>query len=401
MHIEVLKPSEGRVYLDHNATTPPLSSISLKVSEWLNHWGNASSIHWSGRGPKTIMRETRENLAASLGCHPLEIVFTSGGSEANNLILRGTLEYYLRRGRSFQQIHFITTTIEHPSIKKTMDALEALGVKVTRISVSREGVFDWEAYEKSFTENTVLVSMMLANNETGTILPLSEIVKYSQSRGVRVHTDAVQALGKISFSLSKMGVDYASFSAHKFHALKGMGWLYVKKNSPFEAQITGGSQERHRRGGTENILALRSVLEIAPLLRQTGEFYSLVQNIRNHFESRVKSEMTGVKINSEGVQRLPNTSSLIISGVDGETLLMRLDLAGFAVSTGAACSSGSPEPSPVLLAMGCTRQEAQSSLRVSLGWENTLDEINQFVDSLKEIVTHLRSIKALEERAER
>ncbi len=392
MTIEVLKPSEGRVYFDHNATTPPFASIAKQVPEWLNHWGNASSIHWAGRGPKTILRETREALAAALGCHPLEIIFTSGGSEANNLILRGTFEYYLRRGRQAQQIHFISSTIEHPSIKKTLDSLEQLGAKVSRISVSRDGVFDWPSFEASFTEDTVLVTMMLANNETGTILPLAEIVKFAQARGVRVHTDAVQALGKISLSLPKFGVDYASFSAHKFHALKGIGWLYVKKNSPLEPQITGGSQERHRRGGTENILSLRSVLEMVPYLKQVGDFYPEVQKKRNHFENRVKTEIEGVRINAENTPRLPNSSSLIISGVDGETLLMRLDLAGFAVSTGAACSSGSPEPSPVLLAMGCTRAEAQSSLRVSLGWENSLEEVDAFVEALKGIVHHLRSI---------
>jgi len=401
MTIEVLKPSKGRVYLDHNATTPPLASISTQISGWLEAWGNPSSIHWSGRGPKTILRETRESLAKALVCHPLEIVFTSGGSEANNLVLRGTFEYYLRQGREPNKIHFISSSIEHPSVNKTLEALESLGAQVTRISVSREGVFDWLAYEKSFTPDTVLVSVMLANNETGTILPIQKIAQLAHEKGVRVHTDAVQGLGKLTLNLAKLEVDYASFSAHKFHALKGVGWLYAKKNSPLSAQITGGGQERHRRGGTENILSIRSLLEIIPYLQKVGEIYPQLQELRNYFESSVRNQITNVYVNAESALRLPNTSSLVIDGIDGETLLMRLDLAGFAVSTGAACSSGSPEPSPVLMAMGLSRVEAQSSLRVSLGWENTKEDIDVFVKALKEIVAHLRSLKKVDPRKEK
>jgi len=393
MTIEVLKPSKGRVYLDHNATTPPLKATSEKITEWLEAWGNPSSIHWSGRGPKTILRETREALAELLSCHPLELVFTSGGSESNNLILRGTYEHHLRLGKQPHQIHFISSTVEHPSVHKTLDALASLGAQVTRVGVSREGVLDWSAFEQSFTSNTVLVSIMFANNETGTIFPIQKIAQFAHEKGVPVHTDAVQGLGKMSLNLQKLEVDYASFSAHKFHALKGMGWLYAKKNSPFNSQITGGGQERHRRGGTENILAIRSVLETVPYFKQVGEMYPQILELRQYFESQVRQEIEGIMVTAEASPRLPNTSSLVIEGVDGETLLMRLDLAGFAVSTGAACSSGSSEPSPVLLAMGLSRAEAQSSLRVTLGWENTKEEINAFIKALKEVVTHLRELK--------
>ncbi len=394
MTIEVLKPTQGRVYLDHNATTPPLADISRNILEWLEVWGNPSSIHWAGRGPKTILRETREKLAAALGCHPLELVFTSGGSESNNLVLRGTVDYYLRQGRSINKIHFVSSTVEHPSVKKTLDELEKLGAKVTRIGLNRDGHFDWEAFESSFTLETVLVSIMVANNETGTILPIAKIVKFAQEKGVRVHTDAVQALGKISINLQKWGVDYASFSAHKFHALKGAGWLYVKKNAPYSSQITGGGQERHRRGGTENILAIRAIKEITPYLSQVGDVFPRMTELRQHFETRLRQVLDGVSVTAEASPRLPNTSSLIIKGVDGETLLMRLDLAGYAVSTGAACSSGSPEPSPVLLAMGLSREEAQSSLRVSFGWENTIEQVDAFISVLKEVVSHLRTLKS-------
>lgn len=396
MDIEVLKPSKGRVYLDHNATTPPLKTTSDNIAEWLEAWGNPSSIHWSGRGPKTILRETREALAEALGCHPLELVFTSGGSESNNLILRGTYEHHLRLGKQPHQIHFISSTIEHPSVHKTLEALASLGAQVTRIGLNRDGVFDWKGFEQSFTSNTVLVSMMLANNETGTILPIQKIAKLAHEKGVPIHTDAVQGLGKITLNVQKLEVDYASFSAHKFHALKGIGWLYTKKNSPFCSQITGGGQERHRRGGTENILAMRSVLGTTPYLKQVGEMYPRVLDLRQHFEMQVRQEIDGVLVTAEASPRLPNTSSLVIEGVDGETLLMRLDLAGFAVSTGAACSSGSSEPSPVLLAMGLSRAEAQSSLRVTLGWENTQEEIDAFIKALKEIVFHLRELKLRE-----
>ncbi|MEY4615497.1 MAG: hypothetical protein RJB66_457 [Pseudomonadota bacterium] len=393
MTIKLLKPSEGRVYLDHNATTPPLMTISENIQEWLKVWGNPSSIHWAGRGSKTILRETREKLAKGLGCHPLELVFTSGGSESNNLVLRGTFEHYLRQGRSINKIHFITSTIEHPSVKKTLDELEKLGVRVSRISVNRDGEFAWSEFETAFSEETVLVSMMIANNETGTILPIEKIVQYSKQKGVRVHTDAVQALGKLSIHLNQCGVDYASFSAHKFHALKGAGWLYIKKNSPLCSQITGGGQERQRRGGTENILALRSIQEIVPHLENVYEHHLSRSELRAYFEGQLLKVLSGVSITADKAPRLPNTSSLVIEGVDGETLLMRLDLAGFAVSTGAACSSGSPEPSPVLLAMGLSREEAQSSLRVSFGWDTQKDDLDRFVVVLKEIVLHLRSLK--------
>lgn len=393
MIIEVLKPSKGRVYLDHNATTPPLRAISEKITEWLEAWGNPSSIHWSGRGPKTILRETREALAEALGCHPLELVFTSGGSESNNLILRGTFEHHLRLGKQPHQIHFISSTVEHPSVHKTLEALASLGAQVTRVGINRDGVLDWEALEQSFTPNTVLVSMMFANNETGTIFPIQKIAQLAHEKGVPIHTDAVQGLGKMSLNLQKLEVDYASFSAHKFHALKGIGWLYTKKNSPFCSQITGGGQERHRRGGTENILAMRSVLETVPYFKQVGEMYPRILELRQSFEAQVRQKLEGITITAEASPRLPNTSSLVIEGVDGETLLMRLDLAGFAVSTGAACSSGSSEPSPVLLAMGLSRVEAQSSLRVTLGWENTPEEVAAFIKTLKEVVTHLRDLK--------
>lgn len=393
MTINTLKPSEGRVYLDHNATTPPLTTIAEQIQEWMKVWGNPSSIHWAGRGAKTILRETREKLALALKCHPLELVFTSGGTEANNLVLRGTFEHYLRQGRSLNKIHFITSTIEHPSVKKTLDEIERLGARVSRIGVNRLGQLDWESFTKSFSEDTVLVSMMMANNETGTILPIDKIVEFAKARGARVHVDGVQALGKLSINLESWGVDYASFSAHKFHALKGIGWLYVKKNAPLCSQLTGGGQERQRRGGTENILAIRSIQEMIPFLSQVNDSYESRLAIRDQFEAHLKQELEGVSVTAAESLRLPNTSSLVIDGVDGETLLMRLDLEGFAVSTGAACSSGSPEPSPVLLAMGLSRQEAQSSLRVSFGWETTTEDLSRFITVLKTIVVHLRSLK--------
>ena len=392
-NIKTLKPPDGRVYLDHNATTPPLLENLVQYAEWIKVWGNPSSIHWAGRGPKTVIREARENLAKALSCHPLEIIFTSGGSEANNLILRGTFEYYLKQGRKPHEIHFITSTIEHPSIRRTLQELEILGASVSWISVDRTGQFNFEMYENHFKSETVLVSIMYANNETGTILPLAKIIKVAHDRGVRVHSDLVQTLGKMTLNLNKLDLDYASFSAHKFYSLKGVGWLYAKKNAPLVPQITGGGQERQRRGGTENILAIQSVRSMVPYLAQVGDRYTSTQNLREFFESEVSKKIPDIYFTAAENPRLPNTSSLVISGIDGETLLMRLDLAGYAVSTGAACSSGSPEPSPVLLAMGLSREEAQSSLRVSLGYENTKEELINFINDLEKIVLHLRSLK--------
>lgn len=378
--------AKDRVYLDHNATAPLAAAIAERVPGWLEIWGNPSSIHNAGRAPKAILRDSRSAFAKIIGAQsPLEIVFTSGGSEANNLALKGVLE------KSGGRKRFLVSAVEHPSIRRTIEYLESRGAEVKFIPVLRSGSVDLEAYERLLDDRTALVSVMLANNETGNIFPVKKLAELARAKGALFHADCVQALGKIPVDVRELGIDLASFSGHKFYALKGVGALYVRRGVNLEPLIHGGGQERHRRGGTENALAIASLGAMCEYAGEIAGRASSLETLRGHLEDRILNEIAGVTVTGGGAPRLPNTSSLVIPGVDGETLLMNLDMAGYSVSTGAACSSGSPEPSPVLLAMGLSREQAQSSLRVGLGWENTLAEIDRFVDELKVVVGRIRS----------
>ncbi len=388
-------------YFDHNATTPVCAEVIAALPELAQSWGNPSSIHWGGRAPKNILRDARKSLADALGVSPLEIIFTSGGSESNNAVLRGVFEYNQtapfispeQAGRT----HFMCSSVEHPSVIKTMEHLKALGARVDFIPVNREGQLDMEFYKSHLSEETALVSVMLANNETGTLFPIKELAKLAHEKGALFHTDAVQGFGKIAINLSDLGVDFASFSGHKFYSVKGSGFLYSRKGSYLSSLIQGGGQERHRRGGTENTLGIGALGVVAKRLSQVSEKAKELQTLRDEMEQKILAEIPDVTLTAGETLRLPNTSSLVIKGADGETMLMSLDLMGYAVSTGAACSSGNPEPSPVLLAMGLSRGEAQNSLRLSLGWDTTREQVYGFIEALKTVVARLRSINKEEE----
>lgn len=375
------------VYLDHNATTPLSPQLVESSSLWLRVWGNPSSIHWAGREAKNVLRETRQQLAQALSCHPLEIIFNSGGSEGNNTVIKSVWNQWPERK------HFLVSQVEHPSVRRTYEFLEKLGAQVDYIPVSRQGYLDLNFVKSHLSEKTAMISVMLANNETGHIFPLQQISTWAHEKGALVHTDAVQALGKIPVNLSALGVDYATFSGHKFYSVKGAGFTYVKKGSPYESLILGGGQERHRRGGTENVVGIASLGQMVPYLSEVEVQSQRLGELRDHLEKRILSEISESYVTGPEALRLSNTSSLVLAGVDGETLLMSLDIKGYAVSTGAACSSGNPEPSPVLLAMGLRREEAQNSLRISLGWQNTPEEVDQFVDTLKNVVQRLRDLR--------
>jgi cysteine desulfurase len=280
-------------------------------------------------------------------------------------------------------------------VLKTFNYLQKQGALVHYLKVNKFGEIDLEMYEKVLSTRTALVSIMFANNETGTIFPIQKMAKLAHSKGALFHSDCIQALGKMSLNLEKLEIDYASFSAHKFYALKGTGLLYIKKGSPYEPMLFGGAQERNRRGGTENSLGIWAFGEVAKKLSLISEIHPKIQKLRDDFEEKVLNKISDVVINSRTSARLPNTSSLIIKNVDGEILLMSLDLMGFAVSTGAACSSGSSEPSPVLIAIGLTKEEAQSSLRVSIGINTTELEMDKFVVALKTVIARLREIPKL------
>lgn len=377
------------IYLDFNATTPLSENVLSHMPELLKLWGNPSSIHLASRGPKTVLRETRKKLADYLKISSLEIIFNSGASEGNNTVLKSVWAELSTKGKN----EFLISSVEHPSIAKTAQYLESLGAIVHWIPVSRQGELDLAFIKSHLNARTALVSVMLANNETGTVFPIQEVVSLAKAHGVLVHSDCVQAFGKTDFDLQSLGVDYATLSAHKFYALKGCGVLYVKKGSPFVNLVHGGGQERSRRGGTENILGIASLGVMLEQLSQIANKEQQIKDLRDYFEDEIKAQISGVSITCEKSKRLSNTSSLVIPGVDGETLLVSLDLKGFAVSTGAACSSGNPEPSPVLLALGLTRAEAQNSLRVSLGWSTTREQIDLFIHHLVEVVEHLRQIQ--------
>jgi len=384
-------------YFDHNATTPVSDEIIAAVPQFLQAWGNPSSIHWAGRQPKNILRDTRQALAKNLGCNPLEIVFTSGGSESNNTVLKGVFDYFEtlpKASEGLRRTHYLCSQVEHPSVIKAMLHLQMLGARVDFIPVSREGKIDLDFYRAHLSEKTALVSVMFANNETGTLFPIAEMAKLAHEKGALFHSDCVQALGKVPVNLSELGVDFASFSGHKFYSIKGSGFLFAKRGSQFASLIDGGAQERHRRGGTENVLGIACLGVMAEKLPEVVARAKSVSALRDHLEKRILSEITETSVTAGETARLPNTSSLVIADVDGETLLMSLDIKGYAVSTGAACSSGNPEPSPVLLSMGLSRKEAQSSLRISLGWENSLKQVDEFVDALKSVVERLRLIEA-------
>lgn len=377
------------IYLDNNATTRPAPEVRESLLQWLENWGNPSSIHQAGRGPKALLRWSRQEVAKMIGADPLEVIFTSGGSEANNLALKGAFYRQKAQGRT----HILISAVEHPSVAKTAAFLATHGAEIEKIAVKRDGSIDLEVYQKQLRPSTALVSVMLANNETGSIFPVKKMAKLAHQIDALFHTDAVQALGKMRFNVSDLDVDLATFSGHKFYALKGCGVLYSKRGTQIESLIHGGGQERNRRAGTENLLAIASFAAMSARLSFVEEKLPHMESLRDKMEAFILNHIAGSSVTGAGVRRLPNTSSVVIPHVDGETLLMNLDMEGFCVSTGAACSSGSQEPSPTLRSMGLSRDEAQMSLRVSLGWDTTAHDIEKFCEALERVVLRIRGLK--------
>lgn len=385
-----------RIYLDYNATTPIWPSYGEKLQGFVkiqdSPWGNPSSIHWASREAKVILRETRQMIADQLRCSPLEIIFNSGGSEGNNTVLKTFLFQFLKNP---QRKRILISSVEHPSVLKTAEFLSSFGMIIEKIPVSREGNLDESFIQKTlqaYGNEVALVSVMAANNETGVIHNIKKIASWAHAVGAYMHSDMVQMLGKEPVNLKELDVDYASFSLHKIYCAKGSGFLFVKKNSPFENLIHGGGQERHRRGGTENLFSLSCAHNILPHYSEILQSTQNLKSLRDHFEKQIQERVSGVTITASAQSRLANTSHLTIEGVDGEVLLLSLDLEGFAVSTGAACSSGSPEPSPVLLNMGFAPAEAQKSLRVSLGALTKEEEVEKFIETLVQTVERLRRV---------
>ncbi len=365
------------VYFDHNATTPLDPRVRGAMLPWLGEtWGNPSSAHRFGQGARNAVEEAREKVAALLGARPPEIVFTASGTEANNAVLFDAA----RRGGPGG--HLVISALEHPSIRASAARLEAAGMAVSRIPPGPDGVVPVDAILAALHADTRLVCLMLANNELGTLQPVAALAAACRERGVPVLTDAVQAVGKIPVSVAALGVDFLTLGAHKFGGPLGAAALWVRKGVALDGHLVGGSQERHRRAGTENVPALVGLGEAAALARsEIGARGAYLASLRDRFEAGFVMGGSGV-VHCATTPRLPNTSNVALPGVDGQALLIRLDLAGYAVSTGAACASGAVEPSATLLSLGLPAAEALSSLRVSFGPANTREEVDGFLATL-------------------
>jgi len=378
-----------RIYLDSNATTPirpPVLAAMMFV--FTEDYGNPSSIHWFGQQAKAIVDEARIEVARLINSEASEIVFLSGGTEADNFAIRGIADSQKAKGR-----HIITSKIEHHAVLHTCKDLEKQGYEVTWLPVSRDGVVDPDDVRRAIRSDTILISVMHANNEIGTIQPVEEIGVIAEEADVYFHSDGVQSTGKIPVDVKKLKVDLYSISAHKIHGPKGAGALFVKKGSIVKPLLTGGGHERNRRSGTENVAGISGFGQAAKMAREElPSGMARVQMLRDRLESGLKAKIDLIHVNGEHAPRLPNTSNIMVDYAEGEGLVISLDLKGVAVSTGSACSSGSLEPSHVLTAIGKTPDEAHGSLRFSLSAMNTDEDVDYVLDVLPGIVDRLREL---------
>ena len=378
------------IYLDNSATTR-VDDLVLEAMLpcFRENFGNASSVHVFGQQARAAVEDARRSVAELLGTDTREIVFTSGGTESDNAALWGVFRSGYRPGN-----HIITTRIEHPAILSTCKALEGAGAEVTYVPVDSSGRVDPQAIEKTIRETTILISVMHANNETGVIQPIEEIGKIARARGIVLHTDAVQSVGKIRVNVDELGVDLLSLSGHKIHGPKGIGALYVRKGTRLTAFMTGGSHERKRRAGTENVPAIAGIGAAARLARERlTEMGTRVAALRDRLETQTMSRIPGVHVNGQD-PRLPTISNLSFERLEGEAAVIAMDLEGVAISTGSACSSGSLDPSHVLTAMGLRPEVVQSSLRFSLSYHTSEQEISLALETLETIVQRLRKLSS-------
>jgi cysteine desulfurase len=381
-----------RIYFDHNATTPVDPSVADAMVRVLREdYGNASSVHRLGQQAKSILDEARTAVSTLIGAEPSELVFTSGGTEADNFALRGAAEALEPTGRK----HLIASSIEHEAVLVTLKALARRGWKTTLLPVGTTGIVDPRALEDALTDDTAIVSVMHANNELGTIQPVAELARITHTRSALFHTDAVQSVAKVPVNVRTLGVDLLSLSAHKFNGPKGAGALWIKRGTRIAPILTGGKHERTRRAGTENVPGIAGLGVAARVAQQklTAEG-ARVGILRDRLEREILARVPGTDVNGSREPRVPNTTNISFERVEAESLLIALDLEGVAVSTGAACSSGTLEPSHVLRAMGLPTHRAQNSIRFSLGAGNTDAEIDYLLEKLPRAVEKLRSLTA-------
>ena len=379
-----------RIYLDHNATTPPAAEVVDAMATALREqFGNPSSVHHFGQVAKAALDDARSAVAALVGGDPSEVVFTSGGTESDNFAIRGVAEALEATGRR----HLIATAIEHEAVLNTFRALARRGWKTTLLPVDQSGIVTIDALEQALTDETALVSIMHANNEIGTVQPIAQLARLARSRGAVFHTDAVQTAGKIPIDVKALGIDLLSLSAHKFYGPKGAGALWIRRGVRLQTPMTGGKQERGRRAGTENVVGIIGLGVAAQQARaKMAAEGDRLAVLRDRLEEGLLASVTGTAINGARSPRVPNTTNISFDRIEAESLLIALDLAGIAVSTGSACSSGTLEPSHVLKAMGFPPHRAQNSIRFSLGAANTEADIQRVIEVLPGVVDKLRSL---------
>ena len=383
-----------RIYLDHSATTPVDSRVAAVMTHALTEtFGNASSVHGFGQQARAAVDRARREVASLIDARQNEIVFTSGGTEANNLALKG-----LSHG---EPAHLITSSIEHPSVRGVCEALEGRGWVVTRLPVYENGIVRIDDLKAAITSRTLLITIMAANNEIGTLQPIAEIgkvvaAKHSDGQKIWFHTDAVQAAGRIPINVDELGCDLLSMSGHKLYAPKGVGALFVRRGVRIQSQSVGGHQERERRAGTENVPGIVAFGEAARLAcKEFSERNEHDKQLRDMFEHLVIERIGDVVLNGDRQKRLPHLSNISFRFIEGEGLLINLDLQGVAVSTGSACSSGTLEPSPVVRALGHNDELARGSIRFSFGKDNSVDDVNYTVEALTSAVQKLRELSPL------
>ena len=380
---------KNRIYLDHAATSPVSETVLEAMLPFFSlNAGNASAIHGTGREARKAVEKARNQVAEATGADPREIIFTGGGSESDNLAVKGTAFAMEQKGR-----HLITTAIEHPAVLNACRWLEKHGFEVTYVMPDRKGRIDPEAIRKEIREDTILISVMAANNEIGTLEPVAEIGKIARGNGILFHIDAVQAVGAILVDVNRWNADLLSLSAHKFRGPKGTGALYIRKGTRIDPLISGGEQERGLRAGTENvpgIVGLGQAIEEAT--EKLGQNAARNAMLRNRLAEGILSSVPDAFLNGAREERLPNNCSIRFGRIDGEALLLRLDLAGIAASSGSACTAGSQEVSHVLRAVGLTEAQAKGTIRFTTGPENTEEEIDETVRTVREITEDLRTM---------
>jgi cysteine desulfurase len=379
----------GHFYFDHNATTPVSREVlDAMLPAFAEVYGNASSIHYYGQAAKQRLDSARRNIAEFLRCHPNEVVFTSGGTEADNLATLGVVRLHASDRR-----HVITSAIEHPAVLNACAQLEREGVEVTYVCVGSSGVIDPHDVRRALRPETVLISVMHANNELGTLQPIREISQIAREAGVLLHSDGVQAAGKTPVNVNDLGVDLYSISGHKLYAPKGVGALYMRKGIKLAPILFGGHHERDRRPGTENVAGAAGLGAAAAWMRENhADLNARLGELRDRLERGIVERIPHARINCANSPRAANTANIRFAGIDGEPLLIALDLKGFAVSSGSACSSGAAEPSHVLTAIGLSREDARSCLRFSLGRSNDAAQVDALIDAVAASVAHLEKL---------